>query len=184
MKKQVKLNMAILASVLIATACAASTVPESSAVSHVEASATEAVKSSAHNDYVKPGAAVSYSHNLKSSLRAGEMATFELNLGESYNNGTLNVSLATEGDIQLVATPTKASFDMAAGNSHIMNISVTGGNGRHYINVQAVTDAGESRIFGIPVQVGPQLAMKPNKNMVTTSDGENLIIMEAEEVIK
>ena len=140
-------------------------------------------------NYLKPGASVTYSHNLKSQLSAGESTIFNLSLSESYPNGTLKVSLRSEGDIDLFASSTQAEFDMSFGTSHDMNISFTArGDGRYYINVQAlaVSPSGLSqpRIFSIPLQVGPPVAQKPDENMKTLESGENIIEMEAQEVIK
>ena len=141
------------------------------------------------NNYLKPGAAVTYSHNLKSQLSAGTTTTFQLSLGESYEGGTLNVTLSTEGDISLFAASTQASFDMLSENKHDMDISVTANaNGRHYINVvaSAVNPSGQSqpRIFSIPVQVGPVTAMKPDPNLKVLDTGEAIIEMTAQEEIK
>ena len=138
--------------------------------------------------YLKPGASMDYSHNLKSQLTAGEVVTFTLRLSEAYDQGQLNVNLGSEGGIALFPASTQASFDMSNGSGHKMDVSFTANaNGRHYINVQAmVTDGAgnaQPRIFSIPVQVGPITAKKPNPNMKEMSDGQNIILMEAQEDI-
>jgi len=142
---------------------------------------------SSKSSYLKPGAAVNYSHNLKSQLSAGDTITFKLTLDESYSQGQLTVNLGSEGGIALMA-PTQASFDMSTGTAHDMDVSFTANNnGRHYINVQALAiDASgqtQPRIFSIPVQVGPVTAQKPNSDMATMPDGQKVIEMEAEEEI-
>lgn len=146
-------------------------------------------KSTQVNNYLKPGAAIRYSHNLKSQLSQAEVATFDLMLTEDYADGTLQVSLNTEAGLSIVSSATQQSFDMTDSGEHKMTLSVVGrSNGRHYINVAAlaISPTGESqpRMFSIPVQVGPQTAQKPNPNMKTLETGENIIEMEAEEVIK
>jgi len=177
-----KMNMAIsLAfSASLMSACSAN-----SAETAVQQSAESYNSSQA---YSKPGAAVNYAHNLKSQLSAGENVTFTLTLSESYNAGNLTVNLDADGGIVLFPTSTQASFDMASGVSHDMDVSFTANsNGRHYINVQAqaIDGAGKSmpRIFSIPVQVGPIAAKKPHLNMETTANGDKVISMEAEEEI-
>lgn len=147
------------------------------------------VKAEQVNHYLKPGASITYSHNLKSQLSTDETTTFNLSLGESYSDGELKVSLSVDGGIELFATSTQAEFDMTSAISHDMNVSFTAkSNGRHYINVEAlaVSPSGQSqpRVFSIPVQVGPVTAQKPNPNMKTMQDGENIIEMEAQEEIK
>lgn len=155
------------------------------------ANSTEIVsqKTTQSKGYLKPGASVTYSHNLKAQLSAGETATFNLSLNEPHKAGDLTVSLTADGDITLFPTSTQASFDMREDGPHEMNISFTANsNGRHYINVEAlaINPSGQSRprIFSIPVQVGPVTAQKPNADMKTIEDGENIIEMDAQEEIK
>lgn len=141
------------------------------------------------NNYLKPGASITYTHNLKSQLAVGETATFKLTLSESYNEGQLTADLSTEGDIVLFPASSAASFDMADGAAHDMNISFTANsNGRHYINVEALavnpSGVSQPRVFSIPVQVGPATTQKPNADMKTMENGENIIEMEAQEEIK
>lgn len=140
---------------------------------------------SAPPSYLKPGASVSYSHNLKPSLALGETQTFQLILDEAYNSGWLDVKIAGEGAISLYTPADQLQMDMSDGHSHVIDITVTANaNGRHYINVHAVTDKGEPRIFGIGVQVGPPIAQKPSANMTVMPNGEKLILMDAVEVVK
>jgi len=167
----------------IASACAG---PDSQSSADATSNSAPLAVSS---NYLKPGADIRYSHNLKSQINAGEVANFALTLSEPYDAGTLQVSLSTDGNISIVSTATHLAFDMESGDSHVVNISVAGNNnGRHYLNVQAlvVSPSGESRprIFSIPVQVGPATAQKPNPDMKTMLDGENIIEMSAEEEIK
>jgi len=139
-------------------------------------------------EYQKPGASINYSHNLKSQLSPGEVATFKLTLSESYTQGQLMVNLGTDGALALFPASTQASFDMSTATDHQMDVSfAVNANGRYYINVQAeaVDSSGQSqpRIFSIPVQVGPPTTQKLNPNMKTMDDGQNVIEMEAEEEI-
>ena len=138
--------------------------------------------------YIKPGAGIGYTHDLKSQYNLGETVTFQLNLGESYDVGTMRVTITAEG-VQLLTGEGLTAFDMSAGGEHEKTVSFnTSSNGRHYINVQAFADVGDgnplSRAFSIPVQVGAPTAQKPNPNMKTMPDGESIIEMEAQEEIK
>jgi len=151
---------------------------------------SEVVKKSAmaSQSYIKPGAGIGYAHDLKSQYNAGETVSFQLSLGESYDTGIMRLNIMAEG-VQLLAPTTSAAFDMGAGGEHEITVSFTANsNGRHYINVQALADIGDGnpmiRVFSIPVQVGPVTAQKPNPNMKTMPDGENIIEMEAQEEIK
>lgn len=137
--------------------------------------------------YLKPGAGINYSHNLKSQYSVGETVSFQLSLGESYDIGIMRMNMTAEG-VQLLS-PTMANFDMSAGGEHEMTVTfAANSNGRHYINVRALADINDgnpmSRVFSIPVQVGPVTAQKANPGMKTMPDGENIIEMPAEEEIK
>ena len=117
------------------------------------------------NTYLKPGASVNYSYNLKSQLSPGETTTFQLTLKEYYKAGDLIVNLDAEGNIDLFAGSRQASFDMADSDEHVIDISFTPtANGRNYINVQALavdtSGLSQPRIFSIPVQVGPPRSAK------------------------
>lgn len=161
----------------------------SSCVASGDNVASEKMKTSmAAQDYIKPGAAIGHSHDLKKNYAIGDTATFTLKLGESYAAGTLRVNITGEG-VDILATSGPTSFDMASGDGHEMLISFTANaNGRHYINVQAAADVGDGnammRAFSLPVQVGTPTAQKPNPNMKTMDDGQNIIEMDAQEEIK
>ena len=138
--------------------------------------------------YVKPGAGIGYAHDLKSQYSAGETVTFQLNLGESYDAGMLRVTVNSE-TLNVSEARSSVDFDMRSNEDHAMTVSFNAGvNGRHYIDVQALADTGDgnpmSRVFSIPVQVGPPIAQKPNAAMKTTIDGDSIIEMEAQEEIK
>lgn len=178
MYKLILILPAIMA-LTIASACAAK--PE------VRQKSAESSKMGPQN-YVKPGAGIGYAHNLKSQYGVGETVSFQLRLGESYDDGIMRVNVTAEG-VQLLKPITATNFDMAAGGEHEMSVSFTANeNGRHYINVRALADISNdnpmSRVFSIPVQVGPVTAQKSNPDMTTMPDGENIIEMEAEEEIK
>jgi len=150
---------------------------------------TSSQKTAVVSNYTKPGAAVTYTHNLKSGLKAGEMTNFNLNLNEYYGEGLLIVNLSTEGDLTLYPSSMQKRFEMDDEISHDMDVSFTpNSNGRYYINVQAVatSPSGQTqpRIFSIPVQVGPEVALKPNPLMKTLPNGEKIIEMQAQEEIK
>jgi len=163
----------------VATACAAKP----------RAEHNEMQKSAmASQSYIKPSAGIGYGHDLKAQYNAGETVSFQLKLGETYDAGMMRVNITSEG-VQLLVPTTSMAFDMSAGGDHELTVSFTANaNGRHYINVQALADIGDgnpmSRVFSIPVQVGPVTAQKPNPNMKSMPDGENIIEMEAQEEIK
>ena len=146
-------------------------------------------KSHHGHQYLKPGASISYEHDMPADITPGQTLNFQLTLNEAYESGSMSVDIRGEGDINIYPSSTSASFDMSEGTEHVMDISVTvGAEGRHYIHVQALANTGSGqampRIFSIPVQSGNPKALKPNVNLKTTASGKKMIIMEAQEVIK
>ncbi len=138
--------------------------------------------------YIKPGAGIGYAYDLKPQYNIGETVNLRLRLGESYQRGLMRVNVNADG-LKMLESASVADFDMSASEGHEMTMSFTAStNGRHYINVQALADIGNgnpmTRVFSIPVQVGPVVAQKPHPNMKTTPNGENIIEMTAEEDIK
>ena len=190
-QKLVALNI-ITGSLLVSASCSAK--PSQSNHATVISSATHHhtannVKSSKPHNYLKPGAGISYAHNLPKDLAPGETVVFQLTLDESYEAGIMSVDIRGEGDVQVFPSSSRASFDMSSANTHVMDVSVTvGSSGRHYLNVRALANTANGqpmpRIFSIPVQSGPVKAMKPHDNMQKTATGENIIVMEAQEVIQ
>ena len=190
-QKLISLNI-IAGSLLVSASCSAK--PSQSSQINVKTTAphhhsANNVKSSKPHNYLKPGAGISYTHNLPKDLAPGETAVFQLTLDESYEAGIMSVDIRGEGDVQVFPSSSRASFDMSAASSHVMDVSVTvGSSGRHYLNVRALANTanGQSmpRIFSIPVQSGPVKAMKMHDNMQKTATGENIIVMEAQEVIQ
>ncbi len=190
-KKAIALPL-IAVSLAFSTACTAKPSPEGylKAKTQTKAQADHShVKTSNPQQYLKPGAAISYEHNLPADITAGQTVVFQLTLGESYDAGNMSINISSEGDVQIFPSSSYANFDMATGRQHVMDVSVTiGSNGRHYLNVQAEANDGLGlsmpRIFSIPVQVGPRVKVAPHSKMTKTSTGENIIMMEADEVIQ
>ena len=190
-QKLISLNI-ITGSLLVSASCSAK--PSQSSQVNVKTTAphhhsANNVKSSKPHNYLKPGASISYTHNLPKDLAPGETAVFQLTLDESYETGIMSVDIRGEGDVQVFPSSSRASFDMSSASSHVMDVSVTVGSaGRHYLNVRALANTANGqpmpRIFSIPVQSGPVKAMKPHDNMQKTATGENIIVMEAQEVIQ
>lgn len=176
-----KLIPAAAAILALSTASACAAKP---GVTHDKAHGTK----HASQNYIKPGAAIGYSYDLKSQYDVGETVNLRLKLGESYQRGLMRVNVNASG-LRALETASVAEFDMSASEGHEMTMSFKADkNGRHYINVQALADIGTgnpiTRVFSIPVQVGPMTPLKPNPNMRTLPNGENIIEMTAEEDIK
>ena len=90
-QKLISLNI-IAGSLLVSASCSAK--PSQSSQVTVKTSAphhhsVNNVKSSKPHNYLKPGAGISYTHNLPKDLAPGETAVFQLTLDESYEAGIM-----------------------------------------------------------------------------------------------
>lgn len=181
--KNIIVNTTVALSVFALASCAV----EQSVDTSTQLSKAEAHSADAHSNYLKPGASIDYSHDLKGPVDVGAPVDFELTLSEAYSAGSLSLNVTGEGAV-IGSASGPYSFNMADADDHVVSLRLMGmPAGRHYVNVQALASLSdgsqESRVFSIPVQVGPEVAKKPAENMLATPDGETLIIMEAEEEI-
>lgn len=183
----------IVAIASLSTACGAQIDAKTAAV---EASATAdavAAKEKHHNEtsqYIKPGAPVRMSHDFKGFVTPGSNGSVNVSFKSEQKGGTMSVQTSSEGNLSLrreVALPQE--FEMKLSEQQSFDIPFTAqAPGLQYINVMvSTTDAGGQtlgRAFSIPIQVGDP-ALNPSKPMrddiVTTPEGEKLIVMDAEE---
>ena len=129
----------------------------------------------------KPGAIVEV--QLKSSGKTASGATLPLQLEfkTGRGNATLDVEYRTEGPLSLqTASRTQLTTDQNGIATDTPNVLALG-DGTSYLNV-FVTLGKQSRAISIPVTVGdvPQV-LKPAGKTATTPQGENLIILPAED---
>lgn len=143
-----------------------------------------------NSGYRKPGAALVFADNLPSRIEPDQVVTFQLKVGETYDEGSLVLDLNAR-EIELLAHSLQARFDVATGGEHIMDISFRAPAyaGRYYINViGSVSDQfGLSRrAHSIAVQVGDSgLNIKPSApgRIEKMSSGRSVIVMDAVETI-
>ena len=139
--------------------------------------------------YQKPGSPIRYSYSLPKTIEVGQTAVLELSLSEPFEAGNLEVKTRAKGDLSLHGNSGADVFSMAGNNAHEMQISFTVNSlGRHYIQVQAVSDVvgygPRHRYFSIPVQVGPKQPLAKHSGYTVTPEGQAIIVMEATEEIK
>jgi len=146
------------------------------------------VKTTSQRDYLKPGAAIRFSHDLKSQLEVGEIGQFTLTAKNEYNAGDMKINMNAGKGLQLLSASESASFSLRDKTAHTMNVSFSTLNkGRHYINVSAiVTIDGRvtRRNYAVGVQVGaPQAKARPENLHINQDTGVAYIVMPAQETI-
>ncbi len=139
--------------------------------------------------YHKPGSPIRYAYSMPKNIAVGDIVTIDLTLLTPFQSGDLRVDCTVKGDVNLIANSGQTNFNMSRGNEHEMPVTFTVNSlGRHYIQVQAVSDASDRgpsfRAFSIPVQVGPKQAPAPHPGLQRTASGDMVISLKAIEDIK
>ena len=171
--------MSILKSVsaVFIAAAAACAAPESSS------------DTQSHIKTAKPGASVSFSHTLRSSVAPGESGVLELTIDENYAGGSMEIIAASDG-LDLAAASRSLSVSMAGADQHRWDVYFDAPNGGvHYIDfsVTATDENGvaASRAYSAAVSVGDGAVLaKPDAPIVIDADGEPVVIMSADETIE
>lgn len=183
----------VVAIASLSTACGANIETETVTVETSAVSDIVAEKEHHHyeaSQYMKPGAPVRMSHDFKGFVAPGSSGSVKVTFKSEQKGGTMSVLTSPEGNLSLkrqAALPQE--FEMKLSEQQTFDIPFsTQAPGIQYINlVVSTTDAGGQtlgRAFSIPIQVGDP-ALNPSKPMrddiVTTPEGEKLIVMDAEE---
>ena len=143
-------------------------------------------------DYIKPGAAVEFSHNYDGKTQPGEIESFQVFVKGGSLTGGVNVKMENSDGLQLYSDPAVQKLSVAedAPNrlDHTMNVSVGAQEpGRYYLKFIATSDQGGEpmmRAYGIAIQVGDQPYVPELGTGMTaqeTPEGEKIISMEAKE---
>lgn len=141
---------------------------------------------------IKPGASVSFSHQVATPISAGENGSVTLTVNEGYPSGTLLLEASGGPGLDVFGAAATARKDMAAGTSHSWRVDFeAASDGVYYLNVMATTapDGGlvESRAYAVRIDVGDwqaaQAKVSAAKPMQTLESGEPAILMEAQETI-
>jgi len=144
------------------------------------------------NSYVKPGAAITFTHNYDGQSKPGEIENFVVNVHEEYAAGDLTVNISADDGLDINFGGGQHSFSMADNADQVINVSVSASSpGRYYLNFQAAANSGNGQVlrrsYAIAIQVGDKsFNTKPSEgmNIQQTESGENIIIMDAEETIQ
>lgn len=138
----------------------------------------------------KPQAALALSHSLREAVMPGESGVVTISIEDAYDAGEVVLTASATDGLTLSANSSQASFTMAGAATNVWDIFFNAGAaGTHYIDIHAVVtgvEGASTLSYSVPVSVGTTIsATKPsNPDMVTTADGKNIIMMEAEETIE
>lgn len=147
-------------------------------------------------DYIKPGAAITFSHTYDGKTAPGEVETFKVFVKGGTIAGGVDVKMDNPDGLKIYSDAAIQKLNVAEdapdGLDHAMNISVSAQEpGRYYLKFVASADQGDGapmmRAFSIAIQVGDQpYVPELGKGMTAqeTPSGEKIITMEASETIE
>lgn len=142
---------------------------------------------------VKPGASVTFTHDVPEGLSSGNTSAINVVINEGYPSGILTIVATTKPGLSLLGGELSAQFDMAERTTHTWDIDFLAEmDGVHYLNLMATVEPKngltEHRAHAIRIEVGDwksvEDARKAAKPMQEQADGEMAIILEAEETIE
>lgn len=141
---------------------------------------------------VKPGASVTFSHEVSGPLDAGDTGSVTLTVNEGYPVGILHLQATGDPGIAVFGAEASIQKDMSDVTTHSWRVDFEAEtDGVHYINVMATVemDGGlqASRAYAVRVEVGDwqsvQAKVQAASPVELQSDGEPAVILEAEETI-
>lgn len=137
---------------------------------------------------VKPGAALSFSHEFEGPLIAGEQGLVMLTISEAYTSGVLNVDVVVDEGLSVFGSSLSKTIQLSGGPDHIWPITVSAvQNGVQYLRIRAVTDIQgqpvSARSYAVRIDVGGNSDASAQKTTPPTMmpDGDAVIMLEAEE---
>ena len=142
---------------------------------------------------IKPGAAVSFSHEVSGPISVDGNGYVNLTVNEGYPYGSLELKASADEGLEVSGPGATHTINMADGTTHSWRVDFQGlSDGVHYLNVLATAkpsgDAGEMRSYAVRVEVGDwktvQAAREAAKSMEMQADGEMAVILEADETIE
>jgi len=185
-------NISLSALSLAIVACAAPTSNEASVQPEATRSAANekpAAKLGPAISTIKPGASVTFSHETPAPVQVDGNGYVTLTVNEGYPAGVLTLEASSDDGLEVSGTGASTTLNMADGTTHSWRVDFRGlTDGVHYLNVMATADTGETRAYGVRVEVGDwktaEAALKAAKPMEMQADGEMAVILEAEETIE
>ncbi len=186
--------MRVFVSLFASSVLALSGIQSVSAKDHTDLTGAELAKSHKHHKkaYVKPGAAVSLSHDYDGKTYIGEFETLTASLSHIYQDGTVSVDLLAPHSLQITAFSPLHNMPIQSGSSLDLPIQFSSRKaGAYTMSLQVLykTPMGDEsrRVLSIDVNIGDDVFGKvmnaPNANITTVSQ-KGLVALPAIEVIE
>jgi|GEM_PF-6218416 len=144
------------------------------------------------NKTVKPGAAITLSHEGPKDLQPGQYGVVTVKVTDSYEAGTLVLTAQPEEGLRLVTETAETTFPFSGDDSHEWELDVTSEtSGVYYLNIFATAKLPEGpemrRSYAARILIGDvteaDIRKSMKKNGSLSEDGKT-ISMEAEETIQ
>jgi len=141
---------------------------------------------------IKPGASVSFSHDIAGATEAGENGSVAITLNEGYPIGTMNVEASGSKGLEVFGAESSMRLEMQGQTTHGMTVNYRAEqDGLYYLNLLATADpeegVSESRAYSVRIEVGDWKAAEAKVAKVlpeALESGEMAVMMEAEETIE
>ena len=157
-----------------------------------EAHHARAHQSGAHHaGYVKPGAAITLTHDYDGQTKLGEFETVTLSLSHIYEDGYLSVEILPTPDLQIFSNHDLDKVELQTSSAVTLPIQFSGAaNGSYSIAIETVyvSQNGQQsrRVLSLPITIGVKPAGKtqPTTPKVSKPAAKGIIALPANEVIR
>ena len=118
-----------------------------------------------HAGYVKPGAAVTLTHDYDGDTAPGEFETVTLTLNHLYVDGYLSVEILPTPKLQIFSNYDLQKLDLQTGSTLNLPVQFSGTEAGHYsIAIETVYESQNGqqsrRVLSLPILIGRQPASK------------------------
>lgn len=179
-----KLSKTALIGLSLTLAACAGSVSDTDAVKSADQN-----KASAERATIKPGAAIRYQSEIDGPLKVGSFTDVEITLITGDRFGTLQATASGTPGLEVLQSSASLNHDMSTGKA-VWRVAVRPlDDGKHYLNIMAITFGGglreeKARAFSIPIDLGGEMrADESQKTTLIESESGQLIIMDAEETV-
>ncbi|MDG1310981.1 MAG: hypothetical protein P8P26_02845 [Porticoccaceae bacterium] len=143
---------------------------------------------SAASGYLKPGAAVRFSHNYEGPLQPGQQQAVELAFKVAHQSGQLSIKLQADTGLNIDSNANNYWFSLDTEQPYIIEQTIGADvDGKYYLNIftEVLDEQGQTktRVFAIGVQVGDKTASIQGKSapIIENSRGEPIVLFPAQE---
>jgi len=142
--------------------------------------------------YVKPGAAITLSHNYDGKTAMGEIEAINIALDHPYEDGFLGLSILETPGLEILSPGHEQEFRLSAGGIVKTEISLRArSEGTHYLTLQIAYEDLRGQVtrrsLAIKINAGETQQADKRQDGETGQrphDGQALILMPAQEVIR